>query len=261
MAGWFASWRTMRAGRPDRISRTEADQLVSDHCHDPQQPGLGLVLAAVRAPAWAQELADGEEAVTGLVAARRIALSAPPLRSRDVVVPARRKAVVALAATLGLLVVGGVAAAETGSLPAAVQQRAHDLFPMFGIPAPDPDSSRDGGAPGDPAPTPAPSVAPSAAPPSTSAGGTAAPNSTQVRALCRAWNDTGQDPNGATMDGASWQALVAAAGGRGRVAALCAALLTTAPTDGPTAETSITHPGAGQGNPSHTPGGRKNSGS
>jgi hypothetical protein len=248
----------MRAGRPDRIGRTEADQLVSGNCHDPQPSGLGLVLDAVRAPAWAEELADGEDAVTRLVAARRAVLSDDPPRSCDVVVPARSKAVVAVAAALGLLVVGGVAAAETGNLPAGVQQRAHDLFSVLGIPAPDQGPGRE------PAGRyPVRAIADRSRPghDAVSSGtGGLVQRRTGARPVPGV-EDAGRDPNGAAMDGASWQALVAAAGGRARVAALCTAQLTTAPGDDPTSATPTTHPGAGQGNPSHSAGGRRNGGS
>ncbi|MBN1173533.1 MAG: hypothetical protein JXA67_15280 [Micromonosporaceae bacterium] len=228
---------------------------------DPPLYGLGLLLAAARAPAWAEELAGEKEAVTRLVEARRVALSDHPVRSHDAQgSTARKTVVVRLAATLAsLLVVGAIVAAETGSLPDPVQQRAHDLFSLLGVPAPStgrqPGRDPSGGV--DPTPT-APSPTPTPEPNPT-ATGTLDPSADQVRALCQAWNEAGRDPNGATMENQAWRTLVALAGGRARVPGLCAAFFAaesaTASSVPPTS-----HPGGGPANPSRTAGGNKKNG-
>ncbi len=267
MVRWFASWRATRARRPDGIDLAEADRLVSGHRPDPQRYGLGLVLDAARAPARDEELAGEQEAVTRLVAARRAVLSEGLGRSHDAQVPAARKVVVGLAAAMASLVVVGVTAAETGSLPASVQQRAHDMFSRFGVPAPG-DDRRQGGDPSggaDPAPTASavtPTPTPAPMPESSPAGaGTADPSGPQARALCQAWNAAGRDPSGATMDSRSWRALVAMAGGQSRVPALCADLLGTPSSD--TAASAAATPrstGGGPATPGRSAGGRRSGG-
>lgn len=259
MVRWFASWRTTCARQPDGIDLAQADQLASGHCSDPQPYGLGLLLDAARAPAWGEELAGEQEAVTRMVAARRAALSAHPGRSRDAKVPPARQVAVRLAAALAsLVVVGGFAVAETGGLPTALQQRAHDMFSLLGVPAPDTERGQgddpSGGAdPGRtmPATTPNPTDA-----------GTLDPTGVEARALCRVWNAAGRDPDGAAMDRQSWRTLVTIAGGKTRVPALCSALLDpAAPSGAAVSNAPTSHPGAGPANPGRSTGGKKNGGS
>jgi hypothetical protein len=259
MGRWFASWSTLRARRAGGIDSSEADRVACGPGTDPQSPGLSFLLAAARAPAWAEELAGEDEAVTRLVEARRVAMSDSPGRKRDAKTRyASRSAAVRLAAAAAsLLIVGGIVGAETGSLPDPVQRRAHDLLSLFGVPAPD-DRGR-GPAVG---PSQTVSTVSQAPQPTPVNSGALDPSGPQAQALCRAWNAAGRDPNGASMDSQSWRALVTIAGGRARVAAMCSAFLDATSAAGTGASSApASHPGAGPANPSRSAGGKKNSGS
>lgn len=257
MLRWIASWMATRATRHDGIDLAEADRLVAGERPDPQWYGLGPLLDAARAPATGEELAGERQAVDQLVVARRAALTASPVRRRDARVrPTVRMAVVSLATGLALLVLAGVAAG-TGSLPAGLQQRAHEMFGMLGVPPPDAGDGRGGGPSGGTTPS-APATVP---PPSRPAGtdhpsgsstspGSGSPN---ARALCRAWASTGRDPDGSGMSSPAWRALVTAAGGRSRVPAMCTSLI-GAPPAATAAPTTTSRSGGGPAVPGRSGG-------
>lgn len=274
MVGWFATWKATRARRVDGIDLAETDRLVTDPCPDPQPYGLGLLLDAARAPAGAEELAGEEQTVARLVAARRATVAANSVRRRDAKVPpVVRKIAVGLATGLALLIgVAGIAA-ETGSLPTALQQRAHDMFSPLGVPAPTGEGDPEVDPSGSPGPGPVPTASatgpsdPSGDPtPTRSTTGPLDPDGAEARALCQAWNAGGRDPDGAGMSGPSWRTLVATAGGKARVPALCAALLggpsadatdSTGSTDSTDSTGNGSAAGGGPAAPSQSAGGKK----
>jgi hypothetical protein len=257
---WFAAWKATRARRGDGINVAEADRLVTGHCPEPRPYGLGLLLDAARAPATAEELVGEEQAVARMVAARRTVLTASPDRRSDAKVPpTARKVVVKLAAGLAVLIVAAGAAAETGSLPAALQQHAHDLFSLLGVPAPATESRRgeDQSTEVEPLPvSPAPELSGGVSPTAITAETPNPDAGLRARALCQEWIEAGRDPDGKAMNGQSWRDLVEAAGEKARVPAVCDALLGSAPSVS-VAPSPAARSGAGPAMPSHSAGGKE----
>jgi hypothetical protein len=105
-----------------------ADRLLAGRL-DPADapPGYAetaAVMAAVTAPARPDELAGMQASLDAF----RAALHAPPLSPRRQPMLVRLLTVKALAAAFtGALLIGGVAAAATGSLPEAAQRMAHRI--------------------------------------------------------------------------------------------------------------------------------------
>jgi len=253
MGWWDALWDAMRTRWTGRIGLTEADRLVTGDRPDPDYLGLGVLLDAAKAPASAEELAGEGAAVAGLLAAYRSAVptTMPTRRRRVRVSLSARMVVVKVAAGVGVLAVGGTAvAAETGKLPAAAQQRAHNAFAAVGVPAPTADARPTGSDPGGVAG----SVRPSADPTPTSGVASLDPSGPVALGLCQAWDAAQADPQGKAMTAESRRILSAAAGGEASVPSFCAKLLA----DHQTAGTPATHPGAATATPSHPGGGNGN---
>jgi hypothetical protein len=90
---------------------------------DPTDRALAEMLAAAKAPASPAELAGQDAAVAAFLAHHAVLSAAPKRRSRRV------PRVTALAAgAAGAVLLGGVAAAYTGSLPTPVQNLAHHVI-------------------------------------------------------------------------------------------------------------------------------------
>lgn len=256
MRGWGAVWGAMRTWRTGRIGLTEADRLVAGDPLSPGYPGLVALLDVAKAPASGEELAGERTAVAGFAAAYRGAVPASvPRGRRRAWVPLSAKGVaVKVAAGVAVLAVGGTAlAAETGNLPAGVQQRAHSVFAGLGVPPAD-----GGRRPTDPGPAGAAgSVRPStsAVPTPDVHGTTPRPSDVATLLLCQAWDAERKDPHGKAMTAQARRALSAVAGGQSRVPAFCAALLTASPAVDPSKDAVKTHPVPGTATPSH-PGGQ-----
>lgn len=223
MRWWDALHHAMCVWRAGRIDLTEADRLAAGGAPGPGQPGLGALLAAVTAPPSARELSGKQAAMEAFVAARRAGTpTRAALGTHRVRVPLRAgRAAVRIAVAVAVLTVGGTAAAaETGRLPAGLQQRAHDLFSPLGVPAPStptpPSGTDHGGAGGSGWPT-APSVPPTPRP--------AVPSGPAVLGLCQAWDAAQADPHGKAMTRQALRALAVAAGGDSAIAAFCADLV------------------------------------
>ena len=217
MGAWSALRFAMSTRRARRIGLTEADQLVAGSRTDPGLEGLAGLLDAVRSPAPGVDLAGERAAVAGFLAARQRDVPAAPPRKRTLVA---RALAVKVALVIAVLAFGGTAlAARTGSLPSAVQERAHALFSDVGVPPPGrepgPQITR-GGVPATSAPTPSP--APSRSPAS-------GPSSTADVELCRAWDAARRDPPGQAVPAPARRALAAAAGGEPKIDDFCAGLL------------------------------------
>ena len=214
----------MRANRGRYPHRNAAEQLLrggsAGQPADPlanHDPLACLLAVAAAAPAHDRELAGEAEAVMAF----RRALSGPAPQPRRPMMSATKllvaKAVLAAVGVTG----GGVAlAAATGHMPsnltgtpaaASSAASATALPPANGKPATHPVSS------------PSPSL----------------------RGLCQAYTaHVGSSP-GKALDSPAFSALITAAGGKDKVAAFCASMLSAQPGNGPTA-----HPG---GKPSSLP--------
>jgi hypothetical protein len=123
---------------------------------------------------------------------------------------------VRVAAAAAIAVAGGTAAAaETGNLPSAVQQRAHHLFSTLGVPGRSAGGPSSATHPGRASPTP------------TAGAGTTGPGASTATgfSLCQTWNAAQQDPHGKAMPAESRRTLAALAGGEPDIAAYCARLL------------------------------------
>ncbi|MGH3306384.1 MAG: hypothetical protein ACRDOX_01740 [Nocardioides sp.] len=104
---------------------------------------LALVLDAAAAPAEPGP-APGEEAA--LAAFRASSVRADGWRSRMNSPTTPRKALGVAAASAGLLLTGGFAAAAAGELPRAAQQTAHDMLATINVEVPGADEHSDGHA-------------------------------------------------------------------------------------------------------------------
>jgi hypothetical protein len=257
MGWWGAVWSAMRTWRTGGIGLTEADRLVTGDLPGPGHPGLGALLDAARAPASGEELAGERAAVAGFVAAYRggVVRTSVPRGRRRVRASLSRGVAVKVAAGVVVLAAGGTAlAAETGNLPAGVQQRAHGMFSSLGVPAPGTGVRSTGAGPAGVAGSARPSTSGT-----TGAGGTIlGPSDPATVALCRAWDAERKDPHGKAMAAQTRRALSAAAGGQSRVPAFCAGLLTPPPTQNPPAGAATTHPAPPRGAASHPDGGSGN---
>jgi hypothetical protein len=212
--------------------------------------GLVGLLDAARSPTPEADPAGERAAVAGFLAARQRAVpTAPPRRQNRAVRTFAMKAALGLA----VLAFGGTAlAARTGSLPSAVQERAHTIFSDVGVPPPAPASSTQVTRGSVPTPTRAPSRT-----------ATPTPSERATRELCRVWNAARQDPSGKPVPPQTRRALADAAGGVPKIDAFCAARQGTAspsatatskpagpkkPTKSGKPTVTPSHPGKGQGN-------------
>ena len=219
----------IRRNRPDRLT---AERLLGG---DPGEYPLAdrrvaRLLAAAAAPARAEELA-GEDAAR--LAFRAAAVVAASTRPRFGARLARGATVKVLAAAVGVIGLGGVAmAATTGSLPAPIQDVAHDAFG---------------------APPPRRTAGPAAGRPQSQPTATSAAPAPSLHGLCRAYTAKPQGERGNALESPAFAALVTAAGGRDEVDEFCTTLLagppegaTSAPPSGPGAQ-STTGPSQGEG--------------
>jgi hypothetical protein len=247
----------MRAWRTRRIGLREADELVTGRPSGLEHTVLKTLLAAAAAPALPEELADEQVTVAKFVQARRDAVpTATQPGSRHVRMPLSIATIaVKVVAGTVVLVAGGTAfAAATGSLPAGMQQHAHDLFSRLGVPAPNASARPDRAA------THGPSSPGTPSPGAGVSTGTPDPSRPDAVGLCRAWDAARNNPHGRAMPTELWRALTAAAGDEAGIPAFCAKALAghrvdpspaTTPTPPPGAATP-SHGQAGSGNNSGT---------
>jgi hypothetical protein len=200
--GLFAEMRRLfnrlRAD-PLALDDDSADRLLAGRL-DPADapPGYAeaaAVMAAATAPATHDEL-DGVELSLNAFRAAQTAPPSSPRRPHMLVKLLTVKAVAA--AFTGVLVVGGVAAAATGTLPEAAQRMAHRV--VSAAPAPAGEDHAQG--PGDAAKGPDVTGAAEAG-------------------LCNAYMAGKGGANGGRSDSVAFQALVRAAGGADKVADYC----------------------------------------
>jgi hypothetical protein len=211
------------------------------------------LLSAAAGPARPDELA-GEDAVLAAFVAAGAGPAAvvpqPRVRRRAIT----RAITVKVAAGVAVLSLSGVAfAAETGRLPHAAQQTAHELFSSWGVPAPSPSSARPDGTPGSGG-DPGRPGAPSTGAPGT--GTTPQEEEPAVRGQCRAFVESQRGGHGKSLDKAVRDALAKAAGGEANIESYCAKLLGEQPasTPGPVPDPAPDNP-AGGGGPGNGNGG------
>ncbi len=209
-----------------RLNRSAAERLLrggsASGSADPQadRDALAGLLAAAVAPAHGRELAGEAEAVTAF---RDALLGPAPQPRRPLMSATKLFAAKAVLAAVGLSGGGVALAAATGHLPS-------DL----------------GGAPAAAGPAAAATAMPSA--PSASgkpADHPAASPSPSLRGLCQAYTARVGSSPGKALGNPAFSALIAAAGGKDKVAAFCASLPAARPGHGP-----ASHPG---GKPSSLP--------
>jgi hypothetical protein len=257
--------------RARRIGLSEADRLVAGARPDPGMEGMAELLRAARTPTPGADLAGEGAAVAGFLAARQRAVPTAPSGSENRARGSENRARVPLlvratamkaALAIAILAFGGTAlAARTGSLPTAMQERAHAFFSDVGVPAPAPSAQPtrtvSGGVttPAVPSPTPTPSRT-----------GSPRPTAVAALALCRVWDAAGQDPPGKAVPAETRRALAAAAGGVPKIDEFCDKLLgepsSAPPTSKSTGPSKSVGPGKTKGTgkptakPSHTGNGK-----
>jgi len=180
----------------------------------PGYAAVARLLAAATAPAGRDELAGERAAVAEFLAVAHASPPTPPV-PRRAGMPSKHFRVKAAAAVIAaVLSLGGVAAAATGLLPAAVQRMAGNA------PADSP-----GGAATDRQHATTGSAAATTAAGSTTGKDHAATGPDASGAakdgLCRAWLAGQGDDHGKREDSTAFQALARAAGGADKVAAYC----------------------------------------
>jgi hypothetical protein len=241
----------MGTSRLRRIGSREAEQLLTADPDASAYPDLSQLLAAAAAPPHPDELVGLRAAVAAFEAAGRDGRS-------GVVVTSRRRGfarplAVKAAAGVAVVLFGGTAlAAETGNLPNAPQQHAHNLFSGLGVPPPSASTAPS-------SPVARTSSTPTRTP-TPSAGGheSPAPAGAATLRLCRSWDAQQQNPQGKPMKHEALRDLAEAAGGEDRIAAFCAALLADDPGQDPTQAPATvpptpSHPGKGKGPSKPTP--------
>jgi hypothetical protein len=207
----------MRTRRTHRISRADADRLVSGNPPGPGHRGLGVLLDAAAAPPSVEELAGERAAVARFAAAYR---NAPPARPPIRASRSARMVAIKVAAAAAVLAAGGTAvAAETGNLPAGARQ----FLTGLGVPVPA----------GGPRPTAtgtgrtdATAHVPSpATPASPSRGAARDPAEVWALDLCRSWDAARANPHGTAMPAETRHALADLAGGEKRITEYCDGVL------------------------------------
>jgi len=218
-----------RRPAPTRLDDdTAARLLAGDLAPGDAPPGyaaIATVLRAATAPPRPTELVGHDAARAAFTAARRVG---PAPRRRH---PAR----VAVLVAVGVLCLGGVAAAATGTLPRPVQSAAHDAFGSVGVsvPAPAPATRSTTPAPVRHVPvttTPPPRVVhplpphptPTAPPPRTPPTHT---GSTPAVLLCRAAASGRLTSHGSVAEQRADATLVQLAGGAANIPSYCRGVL------------------------------------
>jgi hypothetical protein len=226
---------TVDDGGPLRLDAATATRLL-DRRVDPADapPGyaaVATVLLSAAAPPRPGDLAGESTALAAFGQPTR------PTTPRSHSRPVRLLALVAS----GVVVLGGVAAATTGSLPAPAQSVARDAFGAVGVSIPTPASTTQAGAPpppvvshpsGTPRPTPPPTpttrvpqdrarparLAPTPVPPSTAG---APPVPAVVGRACQAYETGRIGPTGSREAVAGYEALARLAGGAAQISGYC----------------------------------------
>ena len=242
----------MRTARVRRISRREADELLSGHPVGRDRAALRQLLDQVAAPPRPAELAGRRAAVAAFAQAVRDPVPGPALAGRRTLVVLSRAALVKVVVGVGVLLFGSAAlAAGTGNLPAGVQHGAHELFAPFGLSVPDRHSGGPGGGHG-------PSTGPSAP-----TGSEPAATGPVALGLCRIWEEAGKGGQAKAVDPATVQALSRAAGGTEKIPGFCAKILhagaASAPATADPAASPPAHAGPPSDKPSHSPKGKPRS--
>jgi hypothetical protein len=247
----------MHTWRTGRIGLTEADRLVSGEPVAPEHIGLSTLLTAASAPPFAEELADEPATVAGFTRAHpgAVVTTMPVGRRRARVPLSTRTIAVKVAAGVAVVVTGGTAfAATTGSLPAGLQQHAHELFSPLGVPAPGTDARPSGAATagvtssGQPSGTPTPGAS----------DRTPDPGDSGTLSLCQAWEAGQKNPHGKAVTPELRRTLAAAAGGESDIPAFCAKLLADHQAGASPGTGSTPHPSAATPTPSHPGNGNGN---
>jgi hypothetical protein len=209
---------------PLALDDDSADRLLAGRL-DPADapPGYAetaAVMAAATAPARPDELAG----MQALLDAFRAALDAPPQSPRRQRMLVRLLTVKALAAAFtGALLIGGVAAAATGSLPDAAQRMAHRIAGAAPAPAGDAEDHGRGDA-GSAATASTHGQGQASGAGQASHDGTTGPDLSKIdkTGLCTAYLAGQGGTKGGKYDAAAFEALERAAGGADKVAAFCA---------------------------------------
>jgi hypothetical protein len=212
-----------------------AERLISG-AGDPGDP-VARLLAAVRAPAMAEELAREDHAVVAFRMARwsgEATRPLPPVRQRTGW--ARAFGVKGLAIGLGTAVaLGGVAlAATTGVLPNPLTGITSDGDtsnpPRSSSAAPGQTDRRTEPAPGQSVGSP--TTHPSGPPTDVGTGAPTAPPDPAVMGLCRALRAHDYQDPAKWLDSTGFERLRVAAGGEDKIADFCTALLSSEPARG-----------------------------
>ena len=204
---------------PMALDDDSADRLLAGRL-DPADapPGYAkaaAVMAAATAPAVPDELAGIEPSLNAF----RAALGAPPSSPRRSQMLVRLLTVkVAVATFTGALLVGGVAAAATGSLPDAAQRMAHSIVGAAPAPAQGQevgDAAKAGSQGGQ--------AADASGDHSQAGAHSTGPDLSKIdkAGLCNAYMAGKGGVNGGKFDAAAFQALERAAGGADKVADFC----------------------------------------
>ena len=203
----------MSIRRPSR--RHDRSDAVSWRTASDASPALQRLLDDASAPAHADELAGLAAALTAF------AHTPQPRRNHVTSLLAKLLAAkAALAAAGSAAAVSGIAlAAATGSLPAPLQNAAHD---SLGAPA-----AATAHPTGKPTALPTPTESESPEPQATP--------SPSLVGLCRAYGAGVADAKGKALENPAFTVLITTAGGKDAVPAYCTALLATAPGGRPTA--------------------------
>jgi hypothetical protein len=170
---------------------------------------VAAVLAAASAKPGPEELASQARAVRSLAKVARSAPHRAPSR-RSPVLSRFISVKLATAATLGSLLIAGVAGAATGHLPAPAQRVAQHMLGTAKS------HSQDANGANTHANT-------SQAPRGTAGSGPTGPDATGPAkdGLCRAWQSGQGGENGMKNDSTAFKALAAAAGGADKIADFC----------------------------------------
>ena len=237
---WNALHDAMRRRRSPRISRSDLDRLLAGGSPGPEERGLAALLDAATAPASPQELSGERAATAGFVAAYRgPKQGAAPERTSRLRIPSLvGAAAMRVAAVAAVLAVSGTAvAAETGSLPAAAQHRAHQWFSGLGVPPVSPEHRSPATASHRPTRSPVPSSGPGSAAasrtaqqPSPDPSGSPTPlPPSNARELCQAWQEVNEKKPGKPLPGKAGRDLLALAGNESNIPAYCTPFLDGSP--------------------------------
>jgi hypothetical protein len=231
--------RAMVSARARRIGRREAEKLLAGDPVSVDRAELVRLLQLAAAPTQPDELAGRRAAVAAFVRAGHYpAAGTAPAWRRPVRSLSRAVAVKVLVGAM-VVSVGGVAvAAETGSLPDAVQHGAHELLSPMGVPVPDATGSSSG---------PGLGAGQASGSPLGSGPGPKASADPGVHGMCEAWQAGQRSGHPKDVDPEVVAALVAAAGGADNIPAFCAAVLAQP------APTSSASPDPHHGPPTPTP--------